>query len=230
MKLYKVEEREKYIKTQIERSKKKFSYCKVSIRDVLRYIAILRGYFHGGKIGPIVCMGTRNGREVDLFRIALNAPNPWLKIIGALESRSPYPHSFLPCAEGLIGRSSLTNIKETSAVGTEINPEGRRRDVFIGSFDELPGEWTGRFRVLFSNSFDHSMDPQRTAKEWKRVVRPGGLLIILWGEAEATEADPLGNISEEYLTGLFKLRKLGISGSQSTCGYKELFLAKEQDR
>ncbi|MDD5594681.1 MAG: methyltransferase domain-containing protein [Candidatus Omnitrophica bacterium] len=226
--MYRAEERTKYIKTQIERSRKKFSYCKVSMKDILRYIRIIKEHRFNEEIGPVVCMGTRNGREVDLFRIALNSPRPWSKIIQALESGKPYPHSLLPCVEGMTGRSSVTDIKENAVVGAEINPDARRKDIFIGSFDELPEKWSGRFSVLFSNSFDHSMDPQRTVKEWLRVIKPGGMLIILWGEAESTEADPLGNITEEYLTGLFKLRKLEISGSQSVCGYKELFLVKDR--
>lgn len=227
MKLLKVEDRRIYLQTQIERSKDKFNYCKVSAADVLRYMDILRCYFHGAGIGPIACMGTRNGREVDLFRIALTAPGFWLRLVNALESRSSYLHSLVPCVEGFGIRRDYRNIKDNSVVGVEVNPAGRRKDIFIGSFDELPEEWAGRFGLVFSNSFDHSMDPQRTASEWIRIVRPGGILAVLWTEAEPTDTDPLGDLSEDYLLELFRLRKLNTPFLKSVCGYRELFLKKE---
>jgi SAM-dependent methyltransferase len=172
-------------------------------------------------------MGTRNGREVDLFRIVFYSPWLWLRLIAILESQTPYCHSLIPPFEKYPPRSDYLNLNYSSVVGVEINPHGSRRDILVGSFDELPQEWSGKFGILFSNSFDHSRDPELTAKEWVRVVRPGGILIILWGEADSTETDLVGDISEQNLSNIFKLRKLNINFSKSVCGYNQMVFIKD---
>lgn len=226
MQLLKVDDRKEYLNSQIERSRRKFNFCKVSMKDALRYKQVLTGHFKSGEDSSVVCMGTRNGREVDLFRIAMQAPLSWKKIISASEKIYPYPHSVFPLLESF-GRSNLKNIDNNAVVGVEINPQGQRQDILTCSFDELPPGWTNRFKVLFSNSFDHSMAPEKTVKEWTRVVKPGGVLIILWCKAEASDTDPLGDLDEKQLLELFKLPKLNLRDSQSVCGYNELFLIKE---
>jgi len=219
-------DREKYINIQITRSESKFNYCKVSAFDVISYRDILNDANICGSIGPVICMGTRNGREVDLFRAIFYSFRFWSMLMAMLELSKPYPHSLLPLAEMYPVRSNCKNIDRSSVVGVEINPQAKRKDILIASFDDLPQEWTGRFGVLFSNSFDHSMDPERTVKEWIRVVRPGGVLIILWGDAESTETDLVGNISEQYLSGIFKLPKLNIDLPRSICGYNQVIFKR----
>jgi SAM-dependent methyltransferase len=228
MRLLEIKDREEYLRLQIERSRLKFSYCKVAIEDTLSYAAILREYFAKPKmpIGPIACMGSRNGREIDLFRISLYAPDYWIRVIKKLEARSPYPHSFFPPAEAWPMRSDYRHIGPSSVIGVEINPQAKRQDCLIGSFDELPEEWSARFSVLFSNSIDHAMDPARTVSEWLRIIKPGGLLIILWEEKSATLTDPFAELSETDLCALFQCPKLR-NASLSYCGYRELYLVKD---
>ena len=62
-----------------------------------------------------------------------------------------------------VGRSDYQNLSGKSCVGVEINPVVRRPDVWVGSFDELSGAWEQKFDVAFSNAFDHSFDPLKTA-------------------------------------------------------------------
>ena len=69
------ETRGDYLTTQITASAGKADYCKVSYRDVQRYVDIIGMDKHRrreapGSTGPTLCLGVRNGREVDLFRIA----------------------------------------------------------------------------------------------------------------------------------------------------------------
>lgn len=45
-------------------------------------------------------------------------------------------------------------------------------------FNKLPEDWADRFDLVFSNSIDHAFDPATTFKEWKRVTKPGGHLLI----------------------------------------------------
>ena len=72
MKIFnKVFSRKQYIQNQIDRSNDKFEYCKVSYTHVHEWYKILKNE-KLNKIEDICCLGSRNGREVDLFRIIFN--------------------------------------------------------------------------------------------------------------------------------------------------------------
>lgn len=109
-------------------------------------------------VGPILCLGVRNGLEVDLFR----------EVFGV------------------------------EVQGVELHPQGVRPDVWVGSFDAMPAEWAGRFGLLYSNALDHAYDPVETAREWRRVAKPGAWLALSVDSAKApTETDPIGEIQIE---------------------------------
>lgn len=48
----------------------------------------------------------------------------------------------------------------------------------IQDFNNLPAEWEDKFDLVFSNSIDHAYDPVKTFKEWTRVTKPGGHLLL----------------------------------------------------
>lgn len=138
--------REEYLQIQIARSSSKFQFCKVSAHDVERYWHILSSARARDKgaapaPGPILCLGTRNGREVDLFRARFfGSPTVWLAI-RQLERRGPNAfNSRCPWVEA-VGRSCVNDISAKSVIGVELNPQGARSDVWVGSFDEMPEEW-----------------------------------------------------------------------------------------
>ena len=175
MKVIKSNSREEYLKTQIDRSNIKFSYCKVSLKHVLKWKKIIRNK-NISRRGPIICMGTRNGREIDLFRIAFLKRFFNKKIFQLFEIRRHGWKSLIPFLEKLF-ISDIENIDEKSVVGVEINPLGKRKDVLIGSFDDLPKEWENKFNLIYSNSFDQSEDPYRTSKEWMRVAKNDAIFL-----------------------------------------------------
>lgn len=115
-------------------------------------------------------------------------------------------------AEGFVGCMGVRNGMEVDlfrvafgrAQGVEINPQSTRADVWVGSFDAMPADWTGRFDVLYSNAFDHAYHPANTAREWRRVLRPGGTLILCYVPGQpATATDPVGDLTEADLLALF---------------------------
>lgn len=220
--------RQEYFNTQVARSNSKFQFCKVSVTDVLKYRTIIRRDMAHRSIesdaGPILCLGTRNGREVDLFRTIFFKSSLLRCILKALERET---HSFVPLipqAEAF-GRSDLSNISRVSAIGVEINPRARRSDVWTGSFDEMPCDWTNKFNITYSNSFDQSQDPNKTAKEWERVTRPGGYLVFCFAEAaEPTESDPVGNLNLRDVLGLFCGGLIYYQERGSSNGYSEVIV------
>ena len=128
--------REQYVETQIARSDSKFTYCKVSVDDVASYRdVILFDITRTGRdpnIGPILCLGTRNGREVDLFRAQFFGSGIQRYLIKVFERRT---HSFVSRVPRLesIGRSEVGKIAQDSVIGVEINPKATRSDIWIGS-------------------------------------------------------------------------------------------------
>ncbi|MCB0318299.1 MAG: methyltransferase domain-containing protein [Bdellovibrionales bacterium] len=204
MKLYQYAEKldvAKYQEIQVDRSESKFSYCRVSILDAFIIRTIL--FNNGFSNGPFICMGTRNGREMDLFRIALYHPL-LSKLIYLFETRKYGFSSLFPWIESW-KRSDLEEISSQGVYGVELNPAADRKDTLISSFDDLPDYFTNKFEVVYSNSFDHSLDPEKTAMEWQRIVRPGGFIILHFFEGEVpTYSDPIGDIRRSDLTALFK--------------------------
>ena len=149
-----------------------------------------------------MCLGTRNGREVDLFRCVFYQNVIINSFVRLLEARRYGWNSRFPFVES-VGRSALVNIKEESVIGVEINPDAERPDVAIGSFDDMPSQWTDTFRILYSNSFDQSQDPYKTAKEWVRVCQGGGMVIIGFADAEPNVHDPVGSLTYRDFLELF---------------------------
>ena len=108
----------------------------------------------------------------------------------------------MPIVESL-NRSSSDVIDVTTVLGVELNPRAKRKDVCIGSFDDLPNEWEDLFEVVYSNAFDHTHDPWQTAKEWLRIVKNGGFVVLGFVEDEPDEEDPTGELYYEDLLELF---------------------------
>jgi SAM-dependent methyltransferase len=197
--------REEYWETQIQHSRKKFAFCKVSVACVQLWKKVITRCEKGTSIkGPILCLATRNGREIDLFRNVFFGSPLRVAVMALLEQRKNAFSSRLRMIE-TAGESRIDHIDRGSVVGVEINPDGKRQDVLTASFDDLPKEWEGKFQVVYSNSLDHAQDPYRTAKEWFRVLSPGGYLILgSPGEKIApSKVDVVGNIGLKDIVDLF---------------------------
>ena len=82
-------------------------------------------------------------------------------------------------------------------IGTEISdtayqfPQTTQWD-----FHEAKPEWINSVDFIYSNSFDHSYDPEKCLNVWMSCVRPGGLCILehssLHSQEGATNVDPFG--------------------------------------
>lgn len=203
MKVFQYEDginKDKYQKIQIQRSKTKFSFCRVSILDALVSFNVIKNNAYND--GPIICMGTRNGREVDLFRIASSSRmKKKLSYLFEIEKRGRSPLFKWFERNDMC---DISNIQNRGVYGCELNPEGKRKDIHIGSFDDLPAEYENKFEVVYSNSFDQALDPHQTAKEWMRIVKNDGYIIFHFVEDDTPNyTDPTGNMSFEDVIELF---------------------------
>ena len=134
--------------------------------------------------GPILCLGVRNGLEVDLFREAFYGPEA-----GRGGSRTP----------------------PNNVQGVELHPQGTRADVWVGSFDAMPAAWAGRFALLYSNAFDHAYDPEATAREWRRVAqRRATIALTLPIGNEPTPTDPIADVTLGDVSALFQITHIVV--------------------
>jgi len=82
-------------------------------------------------------------------------------------------------------------------IGTEIsNTAEQFQHTIQWDFHETKPEWINAFDFIYSNSFDHSYDPEKCLNAWMSCVKMGGLCIIehssAHGSSYATVLDPFG--------------------------------------
>jgi hypothetical protein len=80
-------------------------------------------------------------------------------------------------------------------LGTEISDTAEQfPDTIQWDFHEVKPEWIGACDFIYSNSFDHSYDPEKCLNAWMSCVKKGGLCILEQSDVDefATELDPFG--------------------------------------
>ena len=82
-------------------------------------------------------------------------------------------------------------------IGTEISDTAQDfPNTIQWDFHEVKDEWVAAADFIYSNSIDHSYDPEHCLKQWTRCLKPGGLLILEYNAShslkEAKSGDPFG--------------------------------------
>ena len=68
---------------------------------------------------------------------------------------------------------------ECEVIGTEISDTATSFPHTIQwDFHDVKEEWINSVDFIYSNSFDHSYDPEKCFKSWTSCLRPGGVCII----------------------------------------------------
>jgi len=94
------------------------------------------------------------------------------------------------------------HFKMAEIIGTEISHTASQFPMTIQhDFHEPKEEWLNKFNIVYSNSFDHSYDPQKCIQTWADQLLPNGSLYIEWAWGEnnlSRSTDPL-ELSEQEL-------------------------------
>ncbi|HEY4761684.1 MAG TPA: hypothetical protein VIH42_13980 [Thermoguttaceae bacterium] len=232
MKLYEYKTRDEYIQNQIERSREKSQYCKVFFGDVIRYKELLLAdkktdaFNDRGNRGlnPILCLGVRSGAEVDIFRAVFLGPllkTRWVQRLAVRLDRDTEGYKKIKLAHWLGIGSGGT--RDGRVVGVELAPEAERADIWIGSYDELPAGWRGRFGLIYSNSIDHSQDPEKTVAEWKRVAAPGAYALLAFTPGKKVSShDPFGGFGLDEMKTLWNEPVVFSNAADNFVGYSEI--------
>lgn len=82
-------------------------------------------------------------------------------------------------------------------IGTEISGTAEQFPYTIQwDFHKAKPEWINAADFIYSNSFDHSYNPEQCLDAWMSCIKTGGLCILehsyFHGEGEASELDPFG--------------------------------------
>lgn len=70
-------------------------------------------------------------------------------------------------------------IPGVDVIGTEISETATQfPDTIQWDFHDVKDEWINAFDILYSNSWDHSYDPEKLFKAWSSCVAPGGIMAL----------------------------------------------------
>lgn len=118
-----------------------------------------------------------------------------------------------------------------NVVGTEISYTATEfPDTIQWDFHEPKQEWIGKHDIVYSNSFDHSYDPEKSLSTWAGQLNDNGVLAIelMVGvdNNKSKAQDPLELSYEEYEE-LLTRNDLKIFWNGPTRSFNRLVLAKK---
>ena len=109
--------------------------------------------------------------EQNIFTLAnyidKNLGNPDKKILGLCHGvrsgkEQEWFNKHLICAE---------------VIGTEIGNAYALHTV-KWDFNKVNPDWIGKFDFIYSNSFDHAFNPEKTLVIWSQQLKPGGIILL----------------------------------------------------
>ena len=106
------------------------------------------------------------------------------------------------CRRGLEQKWFSEELK-CHVIGTEISSTASNfPNTIEWDFHNIKGEWINQCDFIYSNSFDHSYDPEYCLDQWMKCLKPNGLCIIEWTQFHdintANKTDPFGANLQGY--------------------------------
>ncbi len=78
---------------------------------------------------------------------------------------------------------TLRELLNCEVIGTEISPQAASFEhVIQWDFHKVKPEWIGKCDFVYSNSLDHSFDPEMCLKGWMSCLSPRGRCLIHWSK------------------------------------------------
>lgn len=72
-------------------------------------------------------------------------------------------------------------ILNINVIGTEISPTANEfPDTIQWDFHKIKDEWINNVDFIYSNSFDHSYDPELCLSQWMKCIKTTGICFIEW--------------------------------------------------
>ena len=81
--------------------------------------------------------------------------------------------------------------KPAEILGTEISDTASQFPMTVEwDFHEVKPEWIGAVDVIYSNSWDHSYDPQKLFSAWLSCLKPHGVMALEWTRQHGGRDNP----------------------------------------
>lgn len=97
----------------------------------------------------------------------------------------------------------LDQYPDGCVAGTDISPTANEiSNMFEWDFHEVKEEWVGKWDMIYSNSFDHSYDPEKCLRTWTDQLTEDGILcveLMVGSDNTSSEMDPLQISKGEFL-------------------------------
>lgn len=109
--------------------------------------------------------------------------------------------------------SCLRKLTGANVVGTEISETANQfKNVIQWDFHNQKPEWVDKFDFVYSNSWDHSFDPDTMIKNWMESLKDSGRCFLQWtdthSEASVSGADCFGLSIDELVVWVNKNYKV----------------------
>lgn len=93
--------------------------------------------------------------------------------------------------------------KNAYIIGTEISDTADQFEMTVQhDFAEPIEEWVGKFDIIYSNSFDHSFNPEKTIETWKNQLSDKGMMFLDWNDVHNSKSlpmDPVSGSTKEFI-------------------------------
>lgn len=91
---------------------------------------------------------------------------------------------------------------DISIIGTEISPTAEKfPDTIQWDFHDVKDEWLSSIDLIYSNAFDHSLNPVKCLDAWMSCLSEKGICIIEYSpdcDTKSSLYDPFGATLDEY--------------------------------
>jgi hypothetical protein len=140
--------------------------------------------------------------------------NVWVDKSTVLQIKQIIPDAKNILCHGVRNATELLYFKEiypdSFVLGTEISTTASKfKNVIEWDFHDINTDWIKKFDIVYSNSWDHSYDPEKSLETWKNQLLDEGHLIVEHGygekENKSSASDPLEIYDNEIIQLLIKL-------------------------
>lgn len=109
-----------------------------------------------------------------------------------------------------------THFPAANIIGTEIsNTATQFSNTIQHDFHEVNNDWINLFDIVYSNSWDHSYDPDKSLEAWKDQLNDDGYLCIEFANVSPKPSDPFFATDEDILK-LFNAHGLDLIDTFNT--------------
>ena len=159
---------EKYENAQKARSSADRLSCTRQAQYYFEPIHLIKKYWDS-EYKKMICLGTRNNYERNIFRKYLSA------IRNPMQINDKSAKTFQPEPDPVAVKFGL----DIYSLDIVEHPHIKQVADYIYNFENLPASWKNKWDIIFSNSLDHASNATATFNLWLDTLKKGGLMLLI---------------------------------------------------